>query len=107
MSTLFHGYTKAFDSVDHHKLWKILKEMGILDRLTCLQRNLYAGKDATVRSVHGKTDWFQLGKQYVKAVYCYPACLTSLQSISCKMSGWMKQKLESRLPGEISVISDM
>ena len=58
----FIDYAKAFDCVDHNKLWKILKEMGILDHLTCLLRNLYAGKDATVRSVHGTTDWFQLGK---------------------------------------------
>ena len=54
-------YTKAFDSVDHNKLWKILKEMGIPDHLTCLLRNLYAGQEATVRTGHGTTDWFQIG----------------------------------------------
>ena len=54
--------TKAFDWVDHNKLWKILKEMGIPDHLTCLLRNLYAGQEATVRTGHGKTDWFQIGK---------------------------------------------
>ena len=54
--------TKAFDCVDHDKLWKILKEMGIPDHLTCLLRNLYAGQEATVRSGHGTTDWFQIGK---------------------------------------------
>ena len=59
---LFIDYAKAFDSVDHHKLWKILKEMGILDHLTCLLRNLYAGQEATVRTGHGTTDWFQIGK---------------------------------------------
>ena len=53
---------KAFDCVDHHKLWKILKEMGIPDHLTCLLRNLYAGEEATVRTRHGTTDWFQIGK---------------------------------------------
>ena len=53
---------KAFDSVDHNKLWKILKEMGIPDHLTCLLRNLYAGQEATVRIGHGTTDWFQIGK---------------------------------------------
>ena len=58
----FTDYAKAFDCVDHHKQWKILKEMGIPDHLTCLLRNLYAGKDATVRTVHGTTDWFQFGK---------------------------------------------
>ena len=58
----FIGYAKAFDCVDHNKLWKILKEMGIPDHLTCLLRNLYAGQEATVRTEHGTTDWFQIGK---------------------------------------------
>ena len=58
----FIDYTKAFDCVDHNKLWKILKESGILDHLTCLLRNLYAGKEATVRTGHGTTDWFPIGK---------------------------------------------
>ena len=58
----FTDYAKAFDCVDHHKLWKILQEMVIPDHLTCLLRNLYAGQEATVRTGHGTTDWFQLGK---------------------------------------------
>ena len=58
----FIDYTKAFDSVDHNKLWKILKDMGIPDHLTCLLRNLYAGQEATVRIRHGTMDWFQIGK---------------------------------------------
>ena len=58
----FIDYTKAFDSVDHNKLWKILKEMGIPDHLTCLLRNLYAGQEATVRTGHGTTHWFQIRK---------------------------------------------
>ena len=58
----FIDYTKAFNSVDHNKLWKILKEMGIPEHLTCLLRNLYAGQEATVRTGHGTTDWFQIGK---------------------------------------------
>ena len=58
----FIDYAKAFDCVDHHKLWKIMKEMGIPDHLTCLLRNLYAGQEATVRTGHGTTDWFQIGK---------------------------------------------
>ena len=58
----FIDYTKAFDCVDHNKLWKILKEMGIPDHLTCLLRNLCAGQEATVRTGHGTTDWFQIGK---------------------------------------------
>ena len=58
----FIDYAKAFDHVDHNKLWKILKEMGIPDHLICLLRNLYAGQEATVRSGHGTIDWFQIGK---------------------------------------------
>ena len=58
----FIDYSKAFDCVDHNKLWKILKEMGISDHRTCLLRNLYAGQEAIVRTGHGKTDWFQIGK---------------------------------------------
>ena len=58
----FIDYTKAFDCVDHNKLWKILQKMGIPDHLTCLLRNLYAGQEATVRTGHGTTDWFLIGK---------------------------------------------
>ena len=58
----FIDYTKAFDCVDHNILWKILKEMRLPDHLTCLQRNLYSGQEATVRTGHGTTDWFQIGK---------------------------------------------
>ena len=101
----FIDYTKAFDCVDHNKLWKILKEMRIPDHLTCFLKNLYAGQDATVR--HGQQTRSKLGKEYVKAVYCHPAYLTSMQSTSWEMLGWMKHKLESRLPEEISVTSDM
>ena len=78
----FLDYAKAFGSVDHNKLWKVLIEMGILGHLTCLLRNLYAGQEATVRTGHGTTDWFQKEKKYVKAVYCHPAYLTYMQSTS-------------------------
>ena len=82
--------------------------MGIPDHLTCLLRILYAGQSATVRTVHGTMDWFQIGKEYVKAaVYCHPAYLTYMQSTSCEMPGWIKHKLESRFLGEISTTSDM
>ena len=74
-------YAKAFDHVDHNKLWKILKDMGIPDHLTCLLRNLYAGQEATVRTGHGTTHWFQIGK-YIKAVYCHPAYVTYMWSTS-------------------------
>ena len=73
---------KAFDCVDHNKLWKILKEMGIPDHLICLLRNLYAGPEATVRTGHGTKDWFQIGKGVHQAVYCHPAYLTYIQSTS-------------------------
>ena len=63
--------------------------------------------EATVRTGHGTWTGFKLGKGYVKAVYCHPAYLTSMQSTSCGMPGWMKHKLESRLPGKISITSDM
>ena len=78
----FIDYVKAFDCVDHNKLWKILKELGIPDHLTCLLRNLYAGYEAPVRIGHGTTDWFQIGKVYVNAVYCHSAYLTYMQSTS-------------------------
>ena len=103
----FIDYAKAFDCVGHNKLWKILKEMGIPDHLTCLLRNLYAGQEATVRTGHGTQTGSKLGKEYLKAVYCHSAYLTYMQSTSWEMLDWMKHKLESRLPGEISITSDM
>ena len=78
----FIDYAKAFDSVDHNKLWKILEEMGIADPLTCLLRNLSTDQEATVRTGHGTTYWFQIGKEYIKAVYCHPPYLTSMWSTS-------------------------
>ena len=72
----FIAYAKAFDCVNHNELWKILKEMGMQDHLTYLLRNLHAGQEATFRTGHGTTDWFQIGKDYIKAVYCHPAYLT-------------------------------
>ena len=78
----FINYGKVFDCVDHNKLWKILKEMVIPDHLTCLLRNLYAGEEATVRTGHGTTDWFQIGKAVCQAVYYHPANLTYSQSTS-------------------------
>ena len=78
----FSDYAKAFDFLDHNKIWKILKEMGILDHLNGLLRNLYADQEAEVRTGHGTTDWFKLEKEYVKAVYCHPAYLTYMQGTS-------------------------
>ena len=94
--------------MDHNKLWKILQEMGIPDHLTCRLRNLYAGQEATQLELDMEQRTGSiLGKEYVKAVDCHSAYLTYMQSTSCKMLGWMKHKLESRLLGEISVTSDM
>ena len=101
----FIDYAKAFDCVDHNKPWKILKELGIPEHLTWLLRNLFAGQEATVRTRHGIMDWFQIGEGLCKG--CHPAYLTYMQSTSCNILGWMKHKLESRLPEEISVTSDM
>ena len=73
----FIDYSKAFDCVDHNKLWKILKEMGIPDHLTCLLRNLYVGQEATVRTGHGTTHWFQIGKGVCQGCILSP-CLYNL-----------------------------
>ena len=75
----FIDYAKVFDSVDHNKLWKILKQMGIPDHPTCLLRNLYAGQEATVRTRHGITDWFQIGKGVCQSCVLSP-CLLNLYS---------------------------
>ena len=101
----FIDYTKASDSVDHNKLWEILKEIGT-DHLTCLLRNLYAGQEVTDSCMEQMTG-SGLRKEYNKTVYCRPVYLTYMQSTSFKMPGWMSYKLESRLLGEISTTSDM
>ena len=77
---------------------KFLKRWEKKDHLICFLRNLYGGQEATVRTRHRTTDFFQIEKEYVKAVYCYPAYLTFMQSTSWEMPDWMKHKLESRLP---------
>ena len=103
----FIDYAKSFDCMDHNKLWKILKEMGILDHLTCLLRNLYAGQEATVRTGYETTDWFQIGKGVCQGCILSACLFNFMQSTSCEMPGWMKHKLESRLQGEISITSYM
>ena len=90
--------------MDHNKMWKNLKEMGIPDHLTCLLRNLYAGQEATVRTGYGTMDWFKIGKGVRQSCILSP-CLLKLYAEY--IVGWMKHKLESRLPGEISITSDM
>ena len=91
---------KAFDCVDHNKLWKILKEMGIPDHLTCLLRNRYAGQEATVRTRHGTTDWFQIGKGVHQGCILSPCLFNLYAEYIMRNAG---HKLESRLPREISI----
>ena len=103
----FIDYAKVFDYVYHTKLWKILKEMGMLETLPasweiCMQ----VKKQQLELDMEQWTD-SKLGKEYVKAVYCHPAYLTYMHSTSCDMLGWMKHKLESWFQGEISIISHM
>ena len=97
---------KAFDCVDH-KMWKILKEMGLPDHLTGLLRNLYAGQKATVRTGHGTTDWFQIGKGVCQGCILSPCLFNFYAEYIMRNAGKKKHKLESRLPGEISITSDM
>ena len=103
----FVGYAKAFDCMDRNKLWKILKEMGIPDHLICSSETCMQVKKQQLEPDMEQQTGSKLGKEYVKAVYCHPAYLTSMQSTSCEMPGWMNNKLESRLVGEISITSDM
>ena len=103
----FIDYAKAFDCVNHRKLWKFLKEIGIPDHLTCILRNLYTSQEATIRTGHGTTDWFQIGKRVCQGCILSSCLFNLLHSTSCEMLGWMKHKLESRLLGEISITSDM
>ena len=91
---LLYGLCQTFDCVDHNKMWKILKEMGILDHLTCHLRNLYAGEGETELDVEQQTG-SKSGKAYVNVVYWHSAYLTYMQSTSFKMLGWRKHKLES------------
>ena len=100
-------YAKVFDCVDHNRLWKILQEMGISDHLTCLLRNLYAGQEATVRTRHGTTDWFQMVKGVHQGCILSP-CLFNLYAEYIMQNARLdKAQLESRLLGEVSITSDM
>ena len=104
----FIDYVKTFDCVDHNKLWKILKEIGIPDHLICLLRSLYAGQEATVKTGHRTTDWFQVEKGAHQGCVMLP-CLFNLYSEYIMRNAGLepKHKLESRLLGEISITSDM
>ena len=96
-------YAKAFDCVDHNKLWKILNEMGTPEHLTCLLRNLYAGQEATVQTGHGTINWFQIGKGEHQGCILSPCLFNLYVEYIMKMLDWNKHKLESRLPGEINI----
>ena len=103
----FIDFIKAFDCVDHNKLRKILQEMGIPICLICLLRNLYAGQEATVRTGHGTTDWFQIGQGVCQGCILSPCLFNLYAEYIMRNEGWKKHKLESRLPGEISITSDI
>ena len=103
----FIDYVKTFDCMDHNKLWKIPKEMGVPGHIPSLLRNLYACQESTVRTGHGTTDWFQIGKGVCQGSILSP-CLFNLYAVYImRNTGWREHKLESRLPGEISITSDM
>ena len=105
--TSISDYAKAFDCVDHKKLWKILKEMGIPDHLTCLLRNLYAGQEATVRTGHGITGWFQIGK-LVHQGCILSRCLFNLYAeYIMKCRAGRSARWNQYCPGEIRITSDM
>ena len=104
---LLIDYTKIFDCVDHNKLWKILKEMGIPEPLTCLLRNLYAGQEATVRTGHGTTNWFQIGKGVRQGCTLSP-CLFNLYAEYIMRNGGLEEAQAGiKMPGEISITPDM
>ena len=103
----FLDYAKAFDSVDHNKLWKILKEMGIPDHLTCLLRNLYAGQEATVRTGHGTTDWFRIGKRVCQGCILSP-CLLNLYAEYIMWNVRLDEaQAKIKVLGEIPITSDI
>ena len=103
----FIDYVKAFDCVDHNKLWKIMKEMGTPDNLTCLLRNLYAGQEATVRTGHGITDCFQIGKGEPQGCILSPCLFNFYAEYIMRNTGLEKAQAGIKMPGEISITSDM
>ena len=107
ISFCFNAYTKDFDCVDHKTLWKTLKEMGIPDHLTCLLRNLYTGQETTVRTGYGTTDWFHIGKGVCQGCILSLCLFNFYAEYIMRNTGLEETQLESRLPGEISITSDM
>ena len=103
----FIDYAKASDCVDHNQLWKILKEMGIPDHRICLLRNLYAGQEATVRTGHGTTDWFQIGKGIRKGCMLSPCLFNLYAEYIMRNAGLEEAQAGIKVVGEISITSDM
>ena len=103
----FLDYAKAFDCVDHNKLWKILKEMGIPDHLACLLRNLYAGQEATVRTGHGTTDQFQIKKGMCQGCILSPCLFNFYAEYIMRNAGLEEAQAEIKIAREISITSDM
>ena len=103
----FIDYAKALDCVDHNKLWKILKKKGIPDHLTWLLRNLHPGQEAIVRTGHGTADWFQIGNIVRHGCILSPCLFNFYAEYIMRNAGLEETKLKSRLPGEISITSDM
>ena len=103
----FIDYVKSFDCVHHNKLWKILKEMGIPDHLTWLLRNLFAGQEAPVRTGHGTTDWFQIGKGVSQDCILSPFLFNLYAVYIMRNAGLDEAQAGIRLPGEISITLDM
>ena len=103
----FTDYTKAFDCLDQNKMWKILKEMGIPDHLTCLLRNLYAGQDASVRTGHGTTYWFQIEKGVGQSCILSPCLFNLYAEYIMRNAGLEEAQAGIKIVGEISITSDM
>ena len=103
----FIDYAKAFDCVDHNKLWKILREMEIPDHLTCLLRNLYAGQEATGRTWHGATDWFQIGKGVCQGCILSPCLFNLYAEYIMRNTGLDEAQAGIKIAGSISITSDM
>ena len=99
----FMDYAKACDCVDHNKLWKILKEMGIPDQLTCLLRNLYTDQEATVRTRHGTTDWFQTGKGVCQGYILSPCLFNLYAECITRNAGMDEAQAGIKMAGEISI----
>ena len=95
----FIDYAKSFDSVDHHTLWKILKEMGIPDHLICLLRKLYAGQEAIVRTGHGATDWFQIGKGVRQGCILSPCLFNLYAEYIMRNTGLEEAQARIKIPG--------